>query len=90
VAGFSDDGHHDVDGRRSFSWPASTPSGWCCKRSSILAWFGWRLFGVVFSVIGAFYYLRVVKCIYFDKPEQSEPISISRMSKLSSAPMGYC
>lgn len=34
------------------------------------------LFGVVFSVIGAFYYLRVVKCLYFDKPEQSEPIQI--------------
>jgi NADH-quinone oxidoreductase subunit N len=35
------------------------------------------LFGVVFSVIGAFYYLRVVKCLYFDKPEQNEPIQIS-------------
>ncbi len=35
------------------------------------------IFGVVFSVIGAFYYLRVVKCIYFDKPEQSEPIEMS-------------
>lgn len=35
------------------------------------------LFGVVFSVIGAFYYLRVVRCIYFDKPEQSDPIQIS-------------
>lgn len=35
------------------------------------------LFGVVFSVIGAFYYLRVVKCLYFDKPEQSESIQIS-------------
>jgi len=35
------------------------------------------LFGVVFSVVGAFYYLRVVKCLYFDKPEQSEPIQIS-------------
>ena len=34
--------------------------------------------GVVFSVIGAFYYLRVVKCIYFDKPEQSEAIEIGR------------
>ncbi len=29
------------------------------------------IFGVVFSVIGAFYYLRVAKCIYFDKSEQS-------------------
>ncbi|MCC8986393.1 MAG: NADH-quinone oxidoreductase subunit N, partial [Candidatus Contendobacter sp.] len=35
------------------------------------------IFGVVFSVIGAFYYLRVVKCIYFDKPEQSHPIEMS-------------
>lgn len=35
------------------------------------------ILGVVFSVIGAFYYLRVVKCIYFDKPEQSEPIEMS-------------
>ncbi len=35
------------------------------------------MLGVLFSVIGAFYYLRVVKCIYFDKPEQSEPIEIS-------------
>jgi len=34
--------------------------------------------GVLFSVIGAFYYLRVVKCIYFDKPEQSEAIEIGR------------
>jgi NADH-quinone oxidoreductase subunit N len=35
------------------------------------------ILGVVFSVIGAFYYLRVVKCMYFDKPEQSEPIQLS-------------
>ena len=35
------------------------------------------IFGVVFSVIGAFYYLRVVKCIYFDKSERSELIEIS-------------
>ncbi|MEM1262696.1 MAG: NADH-quinone oxidoreductase subunit NuoN [Pseudomonadota bacterium] len=30
---------------------------------------------VVFSVIGAFYYLRVLKVIYFDAPESSEQIS---------------
>jgi NADH-quinone oxidoreductase subunit N len=29
---------------------------------------------VVFSVIGAFYYLRVVKLMYFDKPVDSAPI----------------
>jgi NADH-quinone oxidoreductase subunit N len=29
---------------------------------------------VLFSVIGAFYYLRVVKLMYFDKPVENEPI----------------
>jgi len=38
--------------------------------------------GVVFSVIGAFYYLRVVKCIYFEKPEQSEVIELSRDTEI--------
>jgi len=32
---------------------------------------------VVFSVIGAFYYLRVIKLMYFDKPESKEAISCS-------------
>ena len=43
--------------------------------NSSLIWLA--ILGVLFSVIGAFYYLRVVKCIYFDKPEQCEPIEIS-------------
>lgn len=30
--------------------------------------------GVVFSIIGAYYYLRMVKIMYFDKPQISEPI----------------
>ncbi|HRD67206.1 MAG TPA: NADH-quinone oxidoreductase subunit NuoN [Candidatus Competibacter sp.] len=34
--------------------------------------------GVLFSVIGAFYYLRVVKCMYFDKPERNELIEVGR------------
>lgn len=29
---------------------------------------------VLMSVIGAFYYLRIIKVMYFDKPEQSEPL----------------
>jgi NADH-quinone oxidoreductase subunit N len=29
---------------------------------------------VVFSIIGAFYYLRVVKFLYFDKPEDTGPL----------------
>ena len=31
--------------------------------------------GVIFSVIGAFYYLRVVKLMYFDEPEDLAPIA---------------
>ena len=30
---------------------------------------------VVFSLIGAFYYLRVVKLMYFDKPHDMTPIT---------------
>jgi len=30
---------------------------------------------VLFAVIGAYYYLRIVKTLYFDKPEENEPIS---------------
>ena len=29
---------------------------------------------VVFSVVGAFYYLRIIKVMYFDKSEDSEPL----------------
>jgi NADH-quinone oxidoreductase subunit N len=32
------------------------------------------ILAVVFSVIGAFYYLRVVKLMYFDDPETEQPI----------------
>ncbi len=37
-----------------------------------LAWLA--VAGVVFSVIGAYYYLRIVKLMYFDKPEDSAPL----------------
>ncbi len=33
------------------------------------------LVGVFFSIIGAYYYLRVVKLMYFDKPVDTEPLS---------------
>jgi NADH-quinone oxidoreductase subunit N len=29
---------------------------------------------VVFSIVGAFYYLRVIKLMYFDKPETAQPL----------------
>ena len=35
---------------------------------------GLAVTGVVFSVIGAFYYLRVIKLMYFDEPEDIVPL----------------
>ncbi len=32
------------------------------------------LYGVFFSIIGAFYYIRIVKIIYFDKPVDDTPL----------------
>lgn len=32
---------------------------------------------VMFSLIGAFYYLRIVKLMYFDNPESNEPINVA-------------
>ena len=30
---------------------------------------------IIFSIIGAFYYLRIIKLMYFDKPEDTHPIT---------------
>ena len=32
---------------------------------------------VLFSLVGAFYYLRIVKLMYFDTPHDTTPITIS-------------
>jgi len=37
---------------------------------------------VLFSLVGAFYYLRIVKCMYFDAPETDTPISVKSDVKL--------
>ncbi|HZW24387.1 MAG TPA: NADH-quinone oxidoreductase subunit NuoN [Gallionella sp.] len=37
---------------------------------------------VMFSLIGAFYYLRIVKLMYFDTPESHEPIAVGQDSAL--------
>ncbi|WP_455216697.1 NADH-quinone oxidoreductase subunit NuoN [Kaarinaea lacus] len=37
---------------------------------------------VVFSIIGAFYYLRIIKLMYFDKPEATEPFESSTDMKV--------
>ena len=38
---------------------------------------GLAIFAVILSVIGAFYYLRVVKVMYFDKAEDDTTLSVS-------------
>ena len=40
--------------------------------------FGLAIIGVLASVVGAFYYLRIVKVMYFDKPEEDfdQPVSL--------------
>ena len=35
------------------------------------------IMAVIFSLIGAFYYLRVIKLMYFDAPESHAPINVS-------------
>ena len=32
---------------------------------------------VVFSIVGAYYYLRIIKLMYFDKPQDSLPLQAS-------------
>jgi NADH-quinone oxidoreductase subunit N len=38
---------------------------------------------VIFAVIGAFYYIRVIKAMYFDKPESLEPITVPLDARLA-------
>lgn len=41
------------------------------------------LVAVFFSIIGAFYYLRVIKLMYFDKPETTEPLVFGTGARLA-------
>ncbi len=41
------------------------------------------LVAVFFSIIGAFYYLRVIKIMYFDKPEATDPLVFSDGANLA-------
>ena len=41
------------------------------------------LVAVFFSIIGAFYYLRVIKVMYFDKPETDAPLVIGGGARLA-------
>jgi NADH-quinone oxidoreductase subunit N len=49
---------------------------WLVIQAAITAGMTWlAIVAVVFSVVGAFYYLRIVKLMYFDDPETEESIS---------------
>jgi len=41
------------------------------------------LVGVFFSIIGAFYYLRVIKLMYFDKPVTDEPLTVGAGARVA-------
>jgi NADH-quinone oxidoreductase subunit N len=48
---------------------------WAVLSELVHSGFMWiALTAVIFSVIGAFYYLRVIKLMYFDKPEDKSPL----------------
>ncbi len=47
------------------------------------------VFAVMLSLIGAFYYLRIVKLMYFDAPESHEPIRIQPDSGLLLSVNGF-
>ncbi|MDI1352223.1 MAG: NADH-quinone oxidoreductase subunit N, partial [bacterium] len=40
------------------------------------------IIGLLFTVIGVFYYLRIVKLMYFDQPVREEPIVFSKANNL--------
>jgi NADH-quinone oxidoreductase subunit N len=49
---------------------------WLVIQSAIEAGYAWlAIVAVVFSVVGAFYYLRVVKLMYFDEPQTETAIT---------------
>ncbi|MDZ7790207.1 MAG: NADH-quinone oxidoreductase subunit NuoN [Xanthomonadales bacterium] len=49
---------------------------WQVIAAALSAGFTWlSILAVVTAVIGAFYYLRVVKLMYFDDPEDTEPVA---------------
>ena len=44
---------------------------------------------VLFSLIGAFYYLRIIKLMYFDEPETNEPILLNSDVKILLSANGF-
>jgi NADH-quinone oxidoreductase subunit N len=52
---------------------------WFVIKEVINAGYIWlAVLAVVFSIVGAFYYLRIIRLMYFDKPDEAQPISASQ------------
>ena len=56
---------------------------WFVIKEVIAAGYIWlAALAVIFSVIGAYYYIRIVKLMYFDKPENMTAIKASQGMRL--------
>lgn len=52
---------------------------WSVLREVVAADMVWlAVVAILFSVIGAFYYLRIVRLMYFEKPEESNPMAAQK------------
>nr|MBA3564434.1 NADH:ubiquinone oxidoreductase subunit N [Gammaproteobacteria bacterium] len=52
--------------------------------AAIEAGFAWlAVLGIVFAVVGAFYYLRIVKLMYFDEPVDEAPLEAALDMRLT-------
>jgi NADH-quinone oxidoreductase subunit N len=52
---------------------------WFVIKEALAAGFVWiAVLAVAFSIIGAYYYLRIIKLMYFDTPEETAPLCCGR------------
>ncbi len=55
---------------------------WFVLKELIAAGFVWlAAVAVIFSIIGAYYYLRVIKLMYFDKPQSMTAVKATRQMR---------
>ena len=59
---------HVQPGRHPAACSASGPSCWCSTPRSHSGYVALAVAGILGTVIGAYYYLRIVKVMYFDEP----------------------
>jgi NADH-quinone oxidoreductase subunit N len=50
---------------------------WSVLREVVASGMTWlAVVAVIFSIIGLFYYLRVIRMMYFERAEEAEPLSV--------------